>query len=430
MNIIIIHPVVGFHPLQKADFQNLSLEEAIGLARALDLNIVETSLIHLDKPHPATFMKSGKVGELKEKIKEHDVHILFIDHNLSPVQQRNLERSLQCKVIDRTGIIIEIFAKRARTAEGRLQVELASVTYQRSRLVKTWTHLERQRGGFGFLGGPGESQLEMDRRMLDMRIESLKKSLDHVKRTRSLQRQSRKRSGKVTIALVGYTNAGKSTLLNRLSNANVLAKDMLFATLDPTLRVIKLSQNYEAILCDTVGFISNLPTQLVNAFHATLEEILESDIILHVQDISHPFYDHQKKCVIDVLKEIGVDDHMLNDQVIDVFNKYDLLSDDQKTFFDNSCASQNAICLSAQTGRGIDNLLRKIVELADKNSKVFTLKIHVSQGEDLAWLYDNTNILKRKDKGENITLTFRIQDLKIGPLKSRFPQLRDTLEEF
>src|SRR6476620_422780 len=306
------------------------LEEAVGLARAIDLNVVASGIAPLGSIRPATFIGKGKVEEIAGLVKSDEVGIVVMDCALSPVQQRNLEKSWGAKVVDRTGLILEIFGRRARTREGALQVELAHLTYQKSRLVRTWTHLERQRGGFGCLGGPGETQIESDRRMIEERIARIEAELEKVKRTRKLHRDSRKRVPYPIAALVGYTNAGKSTLFNRLSRASVLSADMLFATLDPTLRAVELPSALRVILPDTVGFISDLPTMLVAAFRATLEEVIEADLILHVRDISHPESAAQARDVEGVLAYLGIDMAPADKHIVEVWNKADLLTDDAR----------------------------------------------------------------------------------------------------
>ena len=303
------------------------LDEAVGLARAIDLSVVSSGIVPLSDIRPATFIGKGKVEEIAGLVKTEDAGIVVMDCALSPVQQRNLEKAWSAKVVDRTGLILEIFGRRARTREGALQVELAHLTYQKSRLVRTWTHLERQRGGFGFLGGPGETQIESDRRMIEERIARIEAELEKVKRTRKLHRDSRKRVPYPIVALVGYTNAGKSTLFNRMSRASVLSADILFATLDPTLRAVELPQGLRIILSDTVGFISDLPTMLVAAFRATLEEVIEADLILHVRDVSHADAEAQSLDVEQVLKQLGIAPHD-GARLVEVWNKIDRLDRD------------------------------------------------------------------------------------------------------
>ncbi|KAB2832836.1 MAG: GTPase HflX, partial [Caedimonadaceae bacterium] len=338
------------------------LEEAKGLAEAIQLDIKGTEFFKQHTIRPATYISKGHVEALQGPLKGLEVNLVFIDAPISPVQQRNLEKFWNCKVIDRTGLILEIFGARARTAEGRLQVELAALTYQRSRLVRSWSHLERQRGGLSFVGGPGETQLELDRRMIDERIIRIKKELQKVQQTRSLHRKARKRVPYPVVALVGYTNAGKSTLFNRLTRAGVMAENLLFATLDPTMRRVTLPTKREIILSDTVGFISDLPTLLVAAFRATLEEVMEADLILHVRDISHPESEAQKKDVLVVIEELGLE-KAYEAHGIEVLNKADLLTRQQVKFFSAQAkrAANPAQCVvSALDGSEIETLLEKI----------------------------------------------------------------------
>ena len=334
------------------------LEEAAGLARAIDLNVVEQGLVTLNAVRPATYIGKGKVDEFAGLVKSHAASIVIMDCPVSPVQQRNLEKAWNVKVLDRTGLILEIFGRRARTREGALQVELAHLTYQKSRLVRSWTHLERQRGGFGFLGGPGETQLEADRRVIEDRIARIEAELDKVKRTRKLHREARKRVPYPIVALVGYTNAGKSTLFNRMTAASVVSADMLFATLDPTLRAVALPHGIRIILSDTVGFISDLPTMLVAAFRATLEEVIEADAILHVRDIAHEDAQAQSQDVAAVLQELGIDAH--DRRLIEVWNKIDRLDGAGKARVANLAErdARHPVLVSATTGEGIERLAR------------------------------------------------------------------------
>ena len=384
------------------------LAEACGLALAIDLEIVAAEVVRVSEPRPATLIGSGKVERLKEIIEEQEIALVVVDAALTPVQQRNLEQAWKAKVIDRTGLILEIFGERARTAEGKLQVELAALSYQRSRLVKSWTHLERQRGGFGFIGGPGESQIEIDRRLIDERIVRIKRDLDDVKRTRALHRRARKRVPYPVVALVGYTNAGKSTLFNRLTNADVMAKDLLFATLDPTMRRVHLKGGREIILSDTVGFISDLPTELVAAFRATLEEVLEADLILHVRDIAHPETDAQKADVEAVLRGLGLDVEMV-DGMIEVLNKLDALPAEEIAHIEDLARRDpRVVAVSALTGAGCDRLLMEIEERLSRDRQVATYHLSHDRGGDIAWLYQHGEVLERRDDEDGANLTVRL----------------------
>ncbi len=338
------------------------LREAIGLSKAIGLSVADAHKVSVGRPRPDTLLNTGKVAEFKALIEASGAQVAVVDHPLTPVQQRNLEREWNAKVLDRTGLILEIFGERAQTKEGRLQVELAHLSYQKSRLVRSWTHLERQRGGRGFMGGPGERQIEADRRQIQGRIDIIRRKLGEVRRTRGLHREGRKRSASPVIALVGYTNAGKSTLFNRLTGAQVIARDQLFATLDPKMRAVRLPGGANMILSDTVGFIADLPTTLVAAFRATLEEVVEADLILHVRDISAEYSETQKQDVEAVLAELGVDTSPAGARVLEVWNKADLLAVDARAAVQYAAKRQDIgpIIVSAQTGEGIDGLLERL----------------------------------------------------------------------
>lgn len=377
------------------------LDEAVGLAGAIDLDIIEAQIIPVSAPRPATLMGSGKVAEIAALVAQSDIGLVIVDHPLTPVQQRNLEREWKTKVIDRTGLILEIFGRRASTREGVLQVDLAHLNYQKGRLVRSWTHLERQRGGGGFMGGPGETQIEADRRLLQERIVKLERELEQVRRTRQLHRAKRRKVPHPTVALVGYTNAGKSTLFNKLTGSEVLAEDMLFATLDPTLRRMKLPHGGMVILSDTVGFISDLPTHLVAAFRATLEEVVEADLILHVRDMSDPDRQAQAADVEAILKSLGMDEGFGDGggrKLLEVWNKLDLLEAESGEALRQKAGSiSDAIAISAVTGEGLDMLLSRIELEISGELERRELDISTEQMALLSWIYGRGRVLSRED---------------------------------
>ena len=395
------------------------LAEAVGLTAAIHLTVVEAQVAPLARPTPATLLGTGKVEEIAILAKAEEPDVIIVNAHLTPVQQRNLEKAWDSKVLDRTAVILEIFGERAATREGRLQVELAHLNYQRSRLVRSWTHLERQRGGFGFLGGPGESQIESDRRLIAERIVRIKNDLEKVKRTRNLGRQARKKVPFPVVALVGYTNAGKSTLFNRLTKSEVLAKDLLFATLDPTMRGVKLPHGTKIILSDTVGFIADLPTELVAAFRATLEEVLAADAIVHVRDAAHDESAAQKADVLKVLEELGVPPDR---PMLEVLNKIDLLEPAQRQGLLSHNGRREAIAVSALTGDGIPALLAAFEAAVTRDNITLSLKLDAADGSALAFAYRHAQVLERRDRGGKISLSLRIHPDDLGRFENRFPR--------
>ena len=427
-NCAVIHPYLKNDVLHHHRTPEARLEEGVRLARAIDLNVIESQTVALSSFRPSALFGSGKAEELGTHFRDMHVDVVIVDGTLSPVQQRNLEKVWKVKVIDRTGLILEIFGERARTREGRLQVELAHLTYQKSRLVRSWTHLERQRGGLGFVGGPGETQIEADRRIISERISKLQEQLETVKRTRDLHRESRKKVPYPIVALVGYTNAGKSTLFNRLTPAKVMAEDMLFATLDPTMREIQLESGQKIILSDTVGFISDLPTQLVAAFRATLEEVLSADLILHIRDISHPDTDAQRMDVETVLKDLGVD---LEDQshMIQVYNKIDALSENERTDVEAKAAEQSVLAISAAEGIGMQGLLRVIDGHFQQFKETVNCTLGFEEGKALAWIYNHGDVQERTDDDHGIHLTVSISPSDWGRFVKEYQSAISSFSE-
>ncbi len=417
----------GSAEAQSADYAlrdfEARLDEAKGLAGAIDLVVTDALAAPISQIRPATYLGKGKVEEIVGLVTGRDIELVVMDCALSPIQQRNLEKAWNTKVLDRTGLILEIFGRRAKTKEGALQVELAHLNYQRSRLVRSWTHLERQRGGFGFMGGPGETQIEADRRQIGERIMRLENELKKVQATRRLHREGRKRVPYRVVALVGYTNAGKSTLFNRLTRADVQAADMLFATLDPTLRALHLPHGGKAMLSDTVGFISNLPTQLVAAFRATLEEVLEADVILHVRDISHEDTEAQERDVDAVLRQLGIDPDA-SGRILEVWNKIDLLSPEERGNLHKIAARRPSerpgFLVSAETGEGVDTLLAAIEAQLATMRTTLNLSIDAADGAGISWLHRNAEILDKQLHDGRFDMTVRVDETKRDIVVNRF----------
>lgn len=394
------------------------MDEAEGLAAAIWLEVIEVRAVKVSRPSPSHLIGKGMRAEIGELAAAAKPDVIIVNHALSPVQQRNLEKEWNAKVIDRTGLILEIFGERAQTREGQIQVDLAALEYQRSRLVRSWTHLERQRGAMGKMGGPGERQLELDRRMIADRIAKLKKDLEDVRRHRELQRKSRERVPYPIVTLVGYTNAGKSTLFNRLTGANVFAENLLFATLDPTMRKVVLANRQEIILSDTVGFISDLPTHLVAAFRATLEQVQRADVILHVRDIARPDSEAQKEDVVNILTDLGIEQS--DERIIEVLNKIDAADELALRAAKKQVKEGDAVAISALTGEGAEGLLLLIQEKLVAYRKTVRYRLPITDGEALAWLYGHGNVISRTDNDNEVTVEVDFDPANVGRFRERF----------
>jgi GTP-binding protein HflX len=418
---LVVHPVVptDFEKRRKGRLSDVQLEEAVGLAAAINLDVLNAHIAKVYKITAGYFIGEGARDTIKEMVEELEPEVVIVNATLSPVQQRNLEKAWECKVIDRTGLILEIFGARAQTKEGKMQVELAALSYQRSRLVKSWTHLERQRGGTGSTGGPGETQLEIDRRLIDDKIILLKDQLEHVRKNRDLQRKSRERIPFPIVAIVGYTNAGKSTLFNILTGAEVFAENLLFATLDPTMRRMKLTGGRDVILSDTVGFISDLPTHLVAAFRATLEQVQYADVILHVRDVSSEDTEAQRDDVIGILKDLEID--VENDpRIIEVLNKTDKLPDRGASVWRRPDLRGRQVAISALNGTGLDELKSAIDDVLSQSHSIHKITLKHQDGKALAWLHRHGSVLNRLDGEEDITLDVSMDDGEYQKFLSQF----------
>ena len=415
---LVIHPVLPKGE-RDADYLAERLEEAAGLARAINLEVLDAYSVNVSNISAGNLLSKGIIENIAKQVEELEPNVVIMDATLSPVQQRNLERAFNAKVIDRTGLILEIFGDRAQTKEGRIQVDLALLEYQRSRLVRAWTHLERQRGSTGFVGGPGETQIELDRRLIGDRITKLKKELQEVRRTRNLAKSKREKVPFPVVALVGYTNAGKSTLFNHLTGANVYAEDLPFATLDPTMRKLQLKSGQEIILSDTVGFISDLPTHLVEAFRATLEQVVEADIIIHVRDISRPDNERQAEDVIEILESLGVE-YEEDARVMEVWNKIDKLDAEDFSEVMRKAKFRDQVCaISALTGEGFDYLFQSINDILSHDFIETEIHVPVTDGRNLAWLYENAEVLGREDNDNEINLKLLISESKLKKYKQQ-----------
>jgi len=417
---LVLHPSLRSSDIPERRSPDGRLEEAVGLALAIDLDVVDGLVLPLRQIRPATLIGSGRVEDIADRVKSEKIDLVIVDAALSPIQQRNLERAWKTKVIDRTGLILEIFGARARTKEGSLQVELAALSYQRSRLVRSWTHLERQRGGFGFIGGPGESQIELDRRRIDERITRIKGQLEDVKRTRGLHREARQRVPYPVVALVGYTNAGKSTLFNRLTASKVTAKDQLFATLDPTMRQMTLPSGRPAILSDTVGFVADLPTDLVAAFRATLEEVRTADLVIHVRDVAHPETEAQRQDVLAVLSDLGMAELVDEGRLLEFWNKRDLLSPEESDrMIAAASRGTDVVFGSAATGLGMNEALAGVDERLAAEQTIVELVLDSADGAGLAWLYRHGRVLKREDADGSTQITAAFEPAERALLERR-----------